>query len=326
MSPISTPTMAERVRNLLSLPRRQIRSLFPAGMPRWLWLVFQLIALALVTVGTYYAWREFPRDVRIEPVFFALAIGLYILSFGMHLLGWHALTRIFFGAGDISLGANVEAIAGSNLVKYLPTIVWYIANRSHFYHARGVAQKSVVIASLSELALMIGSGATLLLSLWAGRTLSPLAAIPLGLAGFAVLIWALARHAGGQGGARRWYWGAALIWYGGSWPMGVLIMWAIVRAFVPINLADLLTITNIWLLAGLASYAMSLTLGAIGIAREITLTVLVAQHWPLAAGIAAAIMVKLILTLGEIVCSLIILGCLQMWRWLAARSRSGEGL
>ncbi len=324
MSPLSTPTVAERVRSLLSLPRRQIRALFPAGVPRWLWLVFKLLAVALAAVGTYYAWRQFPRDVPIEPAFFALAIGLYLVSFGMHMLGWHALTRIFFGENNISLGANIEAIAGSNLVKYLPTIVWYIANRSHFYHARGVAQKSVVIASLSELALMVGSGATLLLSLWAARSLSPLAAIPLGLVGFAVLIWALARHAGGgQGNARLWHWGVALIWYSGSWPMGVVIMWSIMRAFVPVQFADLLNIADIWLLAGLASYAVSLTLGAIGIAREITLTVLIAQHWPLAAGIAAAIMVKLILTLGEIICSLIVLGGFQVWRRLAARSLGG---
>jgi hypothetical protein len=316
--------MAERVRNLLSLPRRQLRALFPAGVPRWLWLIFQLIALALAGVGAYYAWREFPRDVQIEPVFFALAVGLYIPSFGMHLLGWHALSHIFFSDGDITLIEDVEAIAGSNLVKYLPTIVWYIANRSHFYHARGVAQRSVVVASLSELALMVGSGATLLVTLWAARSLSPLAAVPLCLTGFAALLWALARHAGGQGGARRWYWGVALAWYGGSWLMGALIMWSIMRAFVPIDISDLLSVVDIWLLAGLASYAVSLTLGAIGIAREITLTVLLAQHWPLAAGIAAAIVVKLLLTLGEIGCSLIILGCIQLWRRLAAGSRAGE--
>jgi hypothetical protein len=314
--------MAERVRSLLSLPRRQIRALFPSGVPRWLWFVFQGMALALAAVGTYYAWREFPRDVRIEPAFFALAIGLYILSFGMHLLGWHALTQIFFSDGDITLRDNVEAIASSNLVKYLPTIVWYIANRSHFYHARGVAQKAVVIASLSELALMVGSGATLLVTLWAERATSPLVATPICIAGLALLIWALSRHAGGQGSAKRWYWGVALAWYGGSWLMGALILWSIIRAFVPISSADLLSVVDIWLLAGLASYAVSLTLGAIGIAREITLTVLIAQHWSLAAGIAAAIVVKLLLTIGEIGCSLIILGCLQLWRRLAARSET----
>jgi hypothetical protein len=209
-------------------------------------------------------------------------------------------------------------------VKYLPTIIWYIANRGHFYSARGVAQKQVLVASLSELALMVGTGATLLVSLWVARSLSVLAAAALAVAGLALLIWALARHAGGQGGARRWYWGAALACYGGSWPMGALIMWAIMRAFVPIQAADLLSIVDIWLLAGLASYAVSLTLGAIGIAREITLTVLIAQHWPLATGIAAAIVVKLLLTLGEIGCSLIILGYLQLWRRLRARSGRGQ--
>ena len=59
------------------------------------------------------------------------------------------------------------------------------------------------------------------------------------------------------------------------------------RALGPLGPADVGTLTLIWLVAGLASYAVSLTLGAVGILREITLTVLLAQHWPLATGLAA---------------------------------------
>jgi hypothetical protein len=317
MSPISTPTLADRLRSLLATPRRQIRAMFPSGVPRWAWLLFQSLAFALAAAGIFYAWRDFPQDVRVEPAFFALAAGLYIIAFCMHMLGWHSLTRIFFG--KIPLRDNIEAIAGSNLVKYLPTIVWYIANRSHFYAARGVAQKQAVVASLSELALMVGSGAVLLVALWIGGTVSPTLAALVAMAGLAALIWALARHAssGGHPQIRRWC--TALACYGGSWPMGVLMLWAIMRALAPVAPADVATMATIWLLAGLASYAVSLTLGAIGIAREITLTVLLAQHWPLAACLAAAIAVKLILTAGEVGCSLAILGWIQI-----ARRRAGD--
>ncbi|NTV62462.1 MAG: hypothetical protein HGA65_02850 [Oscillochloris sp.] len=312
MSPLSTPTMVERVRSMLSLPRRQLKSLFPTGVPRWIWQIFQVLALVLAAVGAYYAWRKFPEGVRIDPLFLCLAIGIYVVAFCMHIMGWHSLTRIFFDG--FGLRTNTEAVAGSNLVKYLPTVAWYIANRSHFYHTRGVAQKLVVIASLSELALMVGSGAVLLVALWLAQTISLLLAVGFALLGCAALIWALARHAGIENPARRWYWLAALFWYGSSWPVGILIMWSIVRSFVSIDLSALAPIADIWLLAGLASYAVSLLLGAFGIAREITLTVLLSQHWPLAASIASAIMVKLLLTLGEIGCSLVILGWFQLWR------------
>jgi hypothetical protein len=304
--------------SLLSLPRRRIRALFPSGTPRWLWLLFQVAALGLASVGAYYAWRQFPEGLRVEPVAFVAAGAIYALAFSMHLLGWQSLARIFFG--QMRPVEHFEAIAGSNLVKYLPTIAWYIANRSHYYHTRGVAPKSVVIASLSELALMVGSGGVIIVTLWIGQTFSPLPALLTCLVGFAVLIWLLARHAGNGEHKHPGHWVLALIWYGGSWPVGALIMWAILRAFVPVGSQDVLTIADIWLLAGLASYATSLTLGAFGIAREITLTVLIAQHWPLSVGIAAAIVVKLILTLGEIGCSLIILGGINLRRRLAVGS------
>lgn len=320
MSPIQQPTMGERVRRLLTLPRRSLRALFPGGLPRWLWAAFQVVALALAIVGSYYAWREFPAGVRVEPAFFAVAVGLYVLSFAMHLLGWHALTGIFFTG--MRLRDNAEAIAGSNLVKYLPTIAWYIANRSHYYHQRGVSQQRVVVASLSELALMVGSGASILLGLWGGQAVSPLLGALVCVAGVLLLVWALARYADNRGARRRW--AAALLWYGCSWPMGVLILAALMRALQPIGASDLPTLMMIWMLAGLASYAASLTLGAVGILREITLAVLIAQHWPLAAGLAAAICVKLVLTLGEIVCSLLILGGLRLWRRLPGRP-GGDG-
>jgi hypothetical protein len=316
MSPVTTPSVGERLRHLLSLPRRSLRALFPEGVPRWLWGAFQALALTLALAGSYYAWREFPRDVQVEPAFFAVAAGLYVLAFVAHLLGWHALTGIFFGR--MSLRDDAEALAGSNLVKYLPTIIWYIANRSHYYHQRGVEQQRVVIASLSELALMVGSGATLLVSLWAAQVLTPLAAVPVAALGLGSLAWALGRHAGGQQHGRWWRWALALLWYGASWPLGALILAALMAALAPVTPADVGNLALVWLVAGLASYVVSLTLGAIGILREITLTVLLAQQWPLATVIAAAICVKLVLTLGEIVCSLLVLGGLRLWRRLKA--------
>ncbi|WP_129629197.1 hypothetical protein [Candidatus Oscillochloris fontis] len=314
MNQETSTNLAERIRSLISLLRHYVDKLLPSSIPRWFWYLFQWVALVVAAIGIYYSWQKFPQDVHIDPIYFSLALGIYVISFGMHILGWHALTRIFFG--HVTLRVNIEAIAGSNLVKYLPTIAWYIANRSHFYHARGVAQKTVVVASLSELALMIGSGATLLISLWVSHWVPPFVVVIVFVSGLSTFIWLLARYAGHRSLKEFAYWLVALFWYGTSWPIGILIMWFIMRALVPINFDMCLTIAHIWLLASLASYAMSVTLGVFGIIREITFTVLLAQYWPITVGIAVAIIVKVILTFGQIGCSLILLGAIQIYRRL----------
>lgn len=314
MSSVLISYMSKRVRTIIDVLRHYLHKFLPSNTLHWFWKFFQWLALAVASIGIYYAWQKFPQDVHITPIFFSLAFGVYVISFIMHILGWHALTRIFFG--NIALRVNIEAIAGSNLVKYLPTIAWYIANRSHFYHTRGIAKKTVVIASLSELALMIGSGSILLISLWMSHWFSPVVVVIVFTIGLSTLIWLLARHADRRSLKEFAYWLIALFWYGSSWPVGILIMWFIMRALVPIGYDTWLTISYIWLLMGVASYAVSITLGAFGIIREITLTVLVAQQWPITVGIAAAIIIKVILTLGEISCSLFVLGIIQFYRRL----------
>jgi hypothetical protein len=179
----------------------------------------------------------------------------------------------------------------------------------------------VVVASLTELILMAVLAGLLLISWWVGHTFSVLLAGVVLLGGGALLIWLLAYY---SAGVRVRYWIAAVLWYGGSWPIGILILWLSMRAFGPLEVTDFIPLARIWLLTGLTSYLLNLTFGAIGIVREITLTVMLTQQWPLALAIAAAITVKLVLTVGELVCSLMLLGGLQLRRrWLAKRAVQG---
>ena len=103
-----------------------------------------------------------------------------------------------------------------------------------------------------------------------------------------------------------------MFWYGATWPLGVAMLWAALHVFVPVEPAQLPTVFNIWLLMGLVSYLGTLTLGGIGIGREITLTLLLAQHWPLSVAVASAVVVKTVLTLGEIVCGALVLAWLRL--------------
>jgi hypothetical protein len=322
---MTVPKRTNPAQRLFSLPLRVFRSR-QTPLARQIWRGLALLSLVLMGVGVYYAWRELPpHGLVVEPLYLGLAVGLYTVAYATHTLGWHNLATYYFGR--LPLRTNAKAVAQSNLVKYLPTIAWYIANRVHFYEECQVPRKAVVTASLLELTIMIGSGSVLYGLFWLGR-LSFFAVVL--ACGIAVGVFALvrqqcwwhglwqryvgkARAAHSKHGSSTLLTGAA-VWYGGSWLLGVGFLWLILRAFVPLQAGDLITLFNVWLLAGLASYAISVTLGSIGVVRELTLTALLASTWPLPAAIATAIAVKLILTLGEIVCSGVVLAWLQVMR------------
>ncbi|NTU80239.1 MAG: hypothetical protein HGA45_12840 [Chloroflexales bacterium] len=311
MAPVST---AQRIQRLLSLPREKLRPLLAHPVWRWFWRGLTALSLAAVAAGAYYSYTELSSDgLRVRPDFLLLSLAIYMVTFLMHLMGWHSLSRLLFG--EIGLRQDVEAVVGSNLVKYLPTIAWYIANRAHYYGQRGVPQARVVAASFTELGFMVGACAGLLGLMWL-YGISPWLAVAVPVA-IALTLWALYALRGARFGraADDWQvgrWAAAFLWYGATWPLAGLFLWAILSAFVPVPLESVQTVLWIWLNAALASYAVSLTLGFFVIAREITLTVLLSQIWPLPVALATAIAVKLVLTLGEVTCSLIVLGALRL--------------
>jgi hypothetical protein len=79
---------------------------------------------------------------------------------------------------------------------------------------------------------------------------------------------------------------------------------------------DLALLSGIWLLSNLASLLMALTLGAIDILREVTLVILLSQYWPISLVVLVAVLVKVLLMLGNIGFSALMWGGLwliQMW-------------
>ncbi|MEI7768745.1 MAG: hypothetical protein WCI67_02095 [Chloroflexales bacterium] len=312
MTPLSTP---QRIMQILRLPREKLRPLVAHPAWSWFWRAFTALSLVAVAVGIYYSVREIPAEgLEVRPVFLLVALGIYLLTFSMHLMGWHTLSRLMFG--KMRLRDDVEAVAASNLVKYLPTIAWYIANRSHYYHQRGVSRAKVVAASLYELGFMVGACAALLAISWLAGLSLWLAAAALAVVALALGLVAARRpqmpssDAGERlplGGLVR-----AFLWYAATWPIAGLFLWAVLSTFISVPITEVQMVLHIWLFTSLASYGVSLTLGVLSFAREITLTVLLAQFWPLPVAIATAVTVKLLLTVGEVTCSLILLGLFRL--------------
>ena len=324
-------TRIDRFRQLVSSPVKLIQAHISPEVLRLIWRALSALSLTSIALASYYAWRSLPQArLAIRPEYLILAIGIYTIAYTTHLLGWHALATWFFGR--LSFNDNVYAIASSSFVKYLPTVAWYIANRTHFYTRRGIPVKSVVAASLAELIIMTITGGFLFLIVWLiQRSLM----ITIFVVGIGVITCIAIMHninhrhwrplvprqllsltAGGAGG--RGFWFIAMAWYGLSWLLGVAILWAVLSTFVPLSDGSLLVIFNAWMITGIASYILTLSLGTAGIARDITLVVLLANVWPLPIAITTAIIVKMLLMVGEISCSGLLLG----WFWVMQRRKA----
>jgi len=302
-------------------PIYKIRQWFTPERRRLFWRVITFGSLVLVIFGAIYALQEIPKaEIEVNPLFLGVAFAVYALSYVMHLFGWHSLATLTFG--HLPFRDNVEAVAASDLVKYLPTVAWYIANRVHFYDQRQIKKGAVVAASLLEMVALLGTGIVLYFVFWLNKidswlvvliVILILAVIPKFI-GPKVMNWWHTRITSHQivRGKQPQHWINAIFWYGISWFAGGLILATTLRTFVPINVNDYIPLLNMWLLAGLFGTIVSLSVGTIGIAREATLTFMLAQYWPLPASIATAVSIKLILMFGQVVCALIILGLLRL--------------
>jgi hypothetical protein len=270
-----------------------------------------------------YTWRELPEaDLQMMPVYIGAAVVIYALTYMMHIFGWHTLATLTFGR--LSLRENMEAVAVSDLVKYLPTVAWYIANRVQFYDQWQIRRSSVIAASLLEIVAFLGSGAIIYLVIWLSQLQSwflslgllMIASVILKLSSAKVMRWWHTRITSHQESINRQplYWIIAFFWYGISWPAGALFLAAILHTFVPVNVGDYFPLLNMWLIASLAGMIVSLSVGTLGVAREATLTFLLAQYWPLSVCVATAVLVKITLTLGQVICALFILTWLRLLR------------
>ncbi len=294
---------------------------------RWFWHGVTAVSLILIAFGMIYTLRELPREqLEVKPFFLGIAFIIYILAYIMHLLGWHMLATVTFGC--LPLRDNIEAVAASDLVKYLPTVAWYIANRVHYYEQRGIKRSAVIAASFLEMVALLGSGAVIYLAFWLSKINSWfLLLIILLICGSLLKIvtpklaqWWRTRITSQQIAPENHlrYWAAAFFWYAISWPAGGLILATALHTFVPIHLSDYLPLLSMWLLAGLVGTIVSLSVGTIGMAREATLTYMLAQSWSLPVSIATAVIIKIILTLGQVICAATILG----WFYIGKRKNN----
>jgi hypothetical protein len=295
---------------------------------RRVWQSLTVLSILAALSSIVYLWGQLqPGALRFAPRYLAAAAAIYVVTYAQRMWGWQATATYFFGR--LPLRDNAEAVAASTLVKFLPTVAWYIANRVHFYTRRGIPARAVVAASLFELVAMTASGAVLYGAYWCVRHAS---AMTFAIAIVVLLaVAALCRPHGAlrawwherihrnivapnrEGAQQRQIW-RALLWYGSSWIVSFAFFWAVCSILVPLGAESVEPMLSAWLLANLANSVLTLTLGAVPIAREVTLSVLLAQWWAWPVALAAVALVKIFFTLGDLLCSAAVLGWLHLTR------------
>ncbi len=323
-----TVKSSEWRRNVIARLQR-LRVLLSSPVMRRVWQVLTVLSLVAALLSTVYLWEQLEAGIiHFTPAYLVLALVIYVITYIQRLYGWQATATYFFG--KLSLRDNAEAAAASTLLKFLPTVAWYIANRVHFYTRRDIPRRAVIAASLFELVAMTASGALLYGIYWLTRHASWGTFLVVAVIVGATI--ALSRPSGAlrtwwndriisnivvpnrQGNQQRLLW-FAFLWYGSSWVLSFAFFWTMCGVLIPLRVQDIDPLLDAWLLSNLVNNLLSFTLGAVPIAREVTLSVMLAQTWPWPVAIAAVALVKLYFTFGDIVCSAVVLA----WAYFVPR-------
>lgn len=291
----------------------------------------RLAALAAV-IG---AWAWFLRgqldalrvaELHVAPAALAASAVLGAVYFAGLAVSWTLLLRSMGGAaGGVPVAAGAAVWAATMLSRYLPGNLWHIVGRVAFAGRLGVARAQVVAsATVEQLLTLLGALATaaLCLPFWRGATDGLLWALGLLPAGLILLHPRLLGAALGVAARRL---GRPEL----AWPYGYATMLLLAGAYALANLAAGLALLAILapltpLEPGAAAYAVGaagaawaagylslLTPSGLGV-REAVLTALLAQVVPLPVAVAASLLHRLAMTLGEAVAA----GALLLWRRL----------
>lgn len=283
-----------------------------------------VIGLPFFFIGytLYQNWQEITQFAwSINYLYLALSFVVYSLALGLAILSWGAIMRKF--GGDCSFMKNARIYCLSSLARRIPGTLWYVAGRVYWYEKEGIPKLATSAGVLWEMIVLILSGFFVyLLSLPVRRGLgsvgSPylvLLAVPLGLVVMypSVLsrsLNSLLRRLGrrqvvitvNQKDTVSW-----LVRYALVWVMGGLILFLFVNAFAPIPLVHLPAVIGIWGLSGaVASLAFFVPAG-LGI-KEVTLVLLLSQYLPLSIATVLALLLRVWLTLSELIWTLVFLG------------------
>lgn len=282
------------------------------------------ISLPFIFLGytIYRNWHEVVSyEWTVNYAYVALSFILYSLALGVAIRGWGSIMERL--GGPCSFRKNARIYCLSNLARRLPGSLWFIAGRVYWYEKEGIAKSTTSAGVLWEMILMILSGLLVYLSslplcpdLWsAGGFYLLLLSIPLGIAvihptALGILLNFLLRKLGRRQvliskvsprDTLRW-----LLLYALVWIMGGIILFLFISAFHPMSIIHLPALIGIWALSGVTACLIFFVPAGLGI-KEVTLALLLSRYLPLPIATVIALLLRVWLTLSELVWTLVYL-------------------
>jgi glycosyltransferase 2 family protein len=222
----------------------------------------------------------------------------------------------------LSIPVDLRFYSLSALPRNIPGFVWFIASRSLLYQDWGVSASLIAAASLLETALLALTGyllsALYLFSQSTENLVGALRVAPLIASGLLLVIvfWlpnllGLLRRFATRfklwdelAFLDRWTLVLALFWMMAAWCGGGFLLWISARSVIELSWVDIPLMIGIWGAAGATSLTVGIGVQGMGI-REITLAALLSVLMPPLAAIVLAIAFRGLLTVGELVWSLV---------------------
>lgn len=284
--------------------------------------IFRLIVIAmslslLISVGlVLYANRQtlLQFEWRVSWLPLAATFPIYSIALALVVLVWGwMLNRI---GERISWTHHARIYCITNLARRVPGVLWYIVGRMTTYEHLGISKSAITISSGLEVALLAMSG------LIAGLMISPTLVIsylgnPLwlsiglltGLMAIhpAFIRYMLRRLSGRNGLAEQLRYIDVLVWlaiYIGVWFLGGLCLCSLVAGIYPITLSTVPAIIGAWALSGALS-TLGVFLPANLLLHEVALGALLALFLPIGVAITATVLIRVVLTLYEVMWALV---------------------
>jgi len=282
----------------------------------WAFTLLGLVLFgAMVAFVIYNLYHEgsvlLAQLTRINPLGIGLSFILYSGALALAILGWSAIAGRVTNVRDLK--RHVKVYCYANLARRIPGFFWYVLGRAHLYRDDGAGLVSISAASAIEMVLIVLSGLVLYALLNLGRwpmqwTWGLIVGIGLGLAMMhpRLLQWILSRlkHVDVVEHIRYRDVAVWLAVYISVWVLGGLALFSVVWAIQPLDLVRAPGIVACWSLSGAVSTLVVFLPAGLGV-REATLSVLLLPFIPAPLAVTVALMMRVLLTLYEIVWALV---------------------
>ncbi len=270
---------------------------------------------AMVGFVIYNLYRErgtlLAQLTDINPLGIGLSFIAYSGALALAILGWSAIVSRMTNVRGLK--RHIKVYCYTNLARRIPGAFWYVLGRAHLYRNDGAGIVSISAASALEMMLIILSGlmsyALSSLGRWPTQwTWGLMAAIGVGLVVIhpRLLQWILSKVKRAHIVEHIRYRDVAfwLAVYTSGWVMGGLTLFSVVWAIQPLDLIQAPGVIACWSLSGAISTLVIFLPSGLGV-REATLSMLLLPFAPAPLAVTIALMMRVLITLYEIVWALV---------------------